>query len=80
MCRTLPGSLLRSCCNALPADFPVDPWASLVLCAPHSHMPPHCSWLLMPVPDGGEDEPLQMAAKHAEKASLTLWVWEKPQT
>lgn len=53
-------------------------WAYLMLCMLHATPTyiPH-GWLFVPALEGNECEPLQIASEHAQRASSTLWDWEK---
>ena len=56
-------------------------WPTGTSCAPcaQPHSPPSCRWMYVLAAEGSESQLWQMDTEHVQKASQSLWAWERPQ-
>ena len=56
-------------------------WPTGTSCAPcaQPHSPPSCSWMYVLAAEGSERQLSQRASELVQKASQSLWAWERPQ-
>ena len=56
-------------------------WPTGTSCAPcaQPHSPPSCSWMCVLAAEGSERQLSQRASELVQKASQSLWAWERPQ-